>query len=43
MKRLLSRFDPLRLAALLLWALPILALLPLGALWLWESHGLRWW
>ena len=43
MKRLLGRFDPLRLAALLLWALPILALLPLGALWLWESHGLRWW
>jgi predicted GTPase len=43
MKQLLSRFDPLRLIALLLWTLPIIALLLLGALWLWQSHTLSWW
>ncbi len=43
MKRLLSRFDPLRLLALLLWTLPAIALLLLGALWLWQSHNLSWW
>ena len=43
MKRLLSRIDRWRLAALLLWALPVVALLPLGAFWLWQAEALRWW
>jgi uncharacterized protein (DUF697 family) len=42
-KRLLSRIDRWRLAALLLWALPVVALLPLGAFWLWQAEALRWW
>ena len=43
MKRLLDRIDRLRLAALLFWALPVVALLPLGAFWLWQTDLLRWW
>jgi hypothetical protein len=34
---------PLRLFALLLWALPFAALLPLGAFWLWQARRCRWW
>ena len=43
MKALLDRFDRLRLFALLLWALPFAALLPLGAFWLWQVGWLSWW
>lgn len=39
----LARIDRLRLAALLLWALPVAALLPLGMFWLWRSGTLFWW
>ncbi len=39
----LKRIDRLRLAALLLWALPVAALLPLGLFWLWRSGTLFWW
>ena len=38
-----ERLDRLRLAALLLWALPVAALLPLGAFWLWRSGAMLWW
>ena len=38
-----SRLDRLRLLALLLWALPILALAPLGLFWLWRAEALPWW
>ena len=40
MKALFDRFDRLRLFALLLWALPFAALLPLGAFWLWQAGRL---
>lgn len=43
MKALFSRLDRLRLVALLLWALPVAALLPLGAFWLWQADSLPWW
>lgn len=43
MKILFDRIDRLRLVALLLWALPVVALLPLGAFWLWQIDSLRWW
>ncbi len=43
MKRWFNRLDRLRLLALLLWALPILALLPIGAFWLWQAKVLPWW
>lgn len=43
MKHLLRRFNPLRLAALLLWLIPVAALLPLGAFWLWQSKLMPWW
>ncbi len=38
-----ARIDRLRLAALLLWMLPVAALLPLGLFWLWRSGTLFWW
>jgi uncharacterized protein len=38
-----DRIDRLRLIALLLWLLPVIALLPLGAWWLWQSGNLPWW
>ena len=38
-----NRIDRLRLIALLLWTLPVAALLPLGLLWLWQSGNLPWW
>jgi predicted GTPase len=40
---LFGRLDRLRLAALLLWALPVAVLLPLGVFWLWQSDALSWW
>ncbi|WP_295391553.1 GTPase [uncultured Thiodictyon sp.] len=40
---MLTRADRLRLIALLLWAMPVAALLPLGLLWLWRSGNLPWW
>jgi predicted GTPase len=40
---LFNRLDRLRLIALLLWALPIVALLPLGAFWLWQTGMLYGW
>ena len=40
---MLNRIDRLRLVALLLWTLPVAALLPLGLLWLWQSGNLPWW
>ena len=40
---LFSRIDRLRLLALLMWALPLVALLPLGMLWLWQSSALSAW
>ncbi|MCB1921852.1 MAG: GTP-binding protein HSR1, partial [Candidatus Competibacteraceae bacterium] len=40
---LFNRLDRLRLIALLLWALPIAALLPLGAFWLWQTGMLYGW
>lgn len=43
MKTLFKQLDRLRLVALLLWALPVAALLPLGMLWLWRSQALSWW
>lgn len=43
MKALFNRLDRLRLLALLLWALPILVLPPLGMLWLWQSQALAGW
>lgn len=41
MKALLGRIDRLRLIALLLWMVPVLALVPLGLLWLWQA-GATW-
>ena len=38
-----QRLDRLRLLALLLWALPVIALLPLGLLWLWRSGAMFGW
>ena len=38
-----QRLDRLRLAALLLWALPVVALIPLGLFWLWRTGMLFWW
>ena len=38
-----DRIDRLRLIALLLWLLPVIALLPLGTWWLWQSGNLPWW
>ncbi len=43
MKTLFDRLDRLRLTALLLWALPVVALLPLGGFWLWQAGKLSWW
>ena len=43
MKRLFKRFDRLRLFALLFWTLPIIALVPLGGLWLWQAEATPWW
>ena len=43
MKTLFDRLDRWRLLALLLWALPILALLPLGLFWLWRAEALSGW
>jgi hypothetical protein len=43
MKTLFARIDRLRLVALLLWALPVAALPPLGMLWLWQSEALFGW
>jgi len=40
---MLSRSDRLRLFALLLWALPLAALLPLGLWWLWQNGGMPYW
>ncbi len=40
---MLNRNDRLRLLALLLWALPVAALLPLGLWWLWQSGTARYW
>ncbi|PIE83039.1 MAG: GTP-binding protein HSR1 [Candidatus Contendobacter odensis] len=43
MRTVFDRFDRLRLLALTLWVLPVVALLPLGILWLWQSDTLFWW
>jgi predicted GTPase len=43
MKTLFNRLDRLRLLALLLWALPVVALVPLGLFWLWRAEALPWW
>ncbi|UHD16719.1 GTPase family protein [Thiocapsa bogorovii] len=43
MNTLLSRIDRLRLLALLLWAVPVAALVPLGLLWLWQMGAMRYW
>ncbi|MDG4554896.1 MAG: 50S ribosome-binding GTPase [Candidatus Competibacter sp.] len=43
MKTLFNRFDRLRVLALLLWALPVVALVPLGLFWLWRAEALPWW
>ncbi len=43
MKALFKPFDRLRVLALLLWALPVVALLPLGLFWLWRAEVLPWW
>ena len=40
---MLTGRDRLRLAALLLWTLPVAALLPVGIWWLWEHGALIWW
>jgi predicted GTPase len=40
---MLNRADRLRLLALLLWALPVAALLPLGAWWLWQNGAFVYW
>ncbi|MCP5195932.1 MAG: 50S ribosome-binding GTPase [Gammaproteobacteria bacterium] len=40
---LFHRLDRWRLIALLLWVLPMVALLPLGAFWLWRDGKLFWW
>ena len=38
-----KHLDRLRLVVLLLWALPVVALLPLGLFWLWQVKGLSGW
>ena len=38
-----QHLDRLRLVALLLWALPVAALLPLGLFWLWQAKALSGW
>ncbi|HRD65193.1 MAG TPA: 50S ribosome-binding GTPase [Candidatus Competibacter sp.] len=43
MKILPDRIDRLHLAALLLWTVPVVALLPFGVYWLWQTDSLRWW
>lgn len=43
MKAIIDRIDRLRLLALLLWAVPIAALLPLGLLWLWQLGAMTYW
>lgn len=43
MNPLPARIDRLRVAALLLWALPVVALLPLGVWWLWENRAAPYW
>ncbi len=43
MSTIFTRLDRWRLAALLLWALPVIALLPLGGFWLWQAKALSWW
>jgi uncharacterized protein len=43
MKTFLGRIDRLRLLALLLWAVPVAALLPLGLIWLWQAEAVRYW
>ncbi|TVR58813.1 MAG: GTP-binding protein HSR1, partial [Candidatus Competibacteraceae bacterium] len=43
MKALFEHLDRWRLLALLLWALPVAALLLLGTLWLWQSQALLYW
>ncbi len=43
MKALFERVDRLRLLALVLGLLPGVALLPLGAFWLWQNGWLSWW
>lgn len=43
MSRLLGRRHGLSIAALVLAALPVLALLPLGVMWLWHRGGLLMW
>lgn len=43
MKALFSRIDRFRLLALVLWAVPFVALLPLGVLWLWQWEAMRYW
>jgi uncharacterized protein len=40
---MLNRADRLRLFALLLWALPVTALLPLGVWWLWQNGVMAYW
>jgi uncharacterized protein len=43
MNSFFSRLDRLRVLALLLWALPMVILLPLGMLWLWQMRALPYW
>ncbi len=43
MKTLFNRLDRLRMLALLLWALPVAVLVPLGLFWLWRAEALPWW
>lgn len=43
MKRLIGRIDRQRLLALLLWAVPLLALVPFGLLWLWQAGAMPVW
>lgn len=43
MKVLLARLDRLGLIALLLWTVPVLGLLPLGLLWLWQAGAATLW
>ena len=38
-----TRSDRLRLFALLLWAVPLAALLPLGLWWLWQNGAMAYW
>lgn len=43
MKLILTPSERLRLLALVLWAVPILALLPIGLIWLWQLEAIRYW